>query len=45
MELRTGTYQVRFDNSWSDDGSFTLYSEDPLPCTIRGVIMSVTGEP
>ena len=45
MNLRTGTYRVNFDMSWRDDGQFTLYSDDPLPCTLRGIILSATGEP
>lgn len=45
MNLRTGTYPLNFDMSWRDDGQFTLFSDDPLPCTIRGLIMSATGEP
>ena len=45
MNLRTGTYPLNFDMSWRDDGQFTLFSDDPLPCTIRGIILSATGEP
>lgn len=45
MNLRTGTYPVNFDMSWRDDGQFTLFSTDPLPCTLRGIILSATGEP
>ncbi|CAB5079524.1 hypothetical protein UFOVP143_1, partial [uncultured Caudovirales phage] len=45
MNLRTGTYALNFDMSWRDDGQFTLFSDDPLPCTIRGIILSATGEP
>jgi len=45
MNLRTGTYPLNFDMSWRDDGQFTLYSDDPLPCTIRGIILAATGEP
>lgn len=45
MNLRTGTYSVNFDMSWRDDGQFTLFSDDPLPCTLRGIILSATGEP
>lgn len=45
MNLRTGFYPLNFDMSWRDDGQFTLFSDDPLPCTIRGIILSATGEP
>jgi hypothetical protein len=45
MTQRTGTYAVNFDMSWRDDGQFTLFSDDPLPCTLRGIILSATGEP
>ena len=45
MNLRTGTYPLNFDMSWRDDGQFTLFSDDPLPATIRGLILSATGEP
>lgn len=45
MNLRTGTYPLNFDMSWRDDGQFTLFSDDPLPCTIRGIILAATGEP
>lgn len=45
MNLRTGTHPVNFDMSWRDDGQFTLFSDDPLPCTLRGIILSATGEP
>lgn len=45
MNQRTGTYPVNFDMSWRDDGQFTLFSDDPLPCTLRGIILSATGEP
>lgn len=45
MNLRTGSYPLNFDMSWRDDGQFTLFSDDPLPCTIRGIILAATGEP
>ena len=45
MLLRTGLYPLNFDMSWRDDGQFTLFSEDPLPATIRGIVFGVTGEP
>ena len=45
MNQRTGNYPVNFDMSWRDDGQFTLFSDDPLPCTLRGIILSATGEP
>lgn len=45
MSLRTGTYAINFDMSWRDDGQFSLFSDDPLPCTLRGIILSATGEP
>lgn len=45
MNLRTGTYPLNFDMSWRDDGQFTIFSDDPLPCTIRGIILAATGEP
>lgn len=45
MNLRTGTFPLNFDMSWRDDGQFTLFSDEPLPCTIRGIILSATGEP
>lgn len=45
MLLRTGTYPLQIDMSHRDDGQFTLFSDDPLPCTIRGVIFGADGEP
>ena len=45
MNLRTGVYPVAFDMSHREDGQFTLYSDDPLPCTIRGIIFAADGEP
>lgn len=45
MNLRSGKYLFKFDNSWRDDGEFVFYSDDPLPCTINGIIFNVEGEP
>lgn len=45
MNLRSGKYLFKFDNSWRDDGEFIFYSDDPLPCTINGIIFNVEGEP
>lgn len=45
MVQRTGNYPVDFQTSWRDDGQFILYSDDPLPCFLRGLVLAVTGEP
>jgi hypothetical protein len=45
MTLRTGTFPLNFDMSWREDGSFTIYSEDPLPATIRAILFGADGEP
>lgn len=45
MNLRTGIYPLQIEMSHRDDGQFTLFSSDPLPCTIRGIIFGADGEP
>jgi hypothetical protein len=45
MNQKTGIYPTSFDGSWRDDGEFIFYSDDPLPATLRGFILAVTGEP
>ena len=45
MNLRTGVFPLNINMSHRDDGQFTLYSDDPLPCTLRGIIFGADGEP
>lgn len=45
MTLRTGTFPMDFDMSWREDGQFKVYSDDPLPATIRAILYGADGEP
>ena len=45
MAPRTGTFDAPFDGSYRNDGKFKFAVDDPLPCTIRAVIIGATGEP
>lgn len=45
MNLRTGAFPVGVDPDWTNDGVVQLKCDDPLPCTIRALIIGAESEP
>lgn len=45
MVPREGLFQTRLDSSWKQNGQFQFFVDDPLPCTVRAVVIGATGEP
>jgi hypothetical protein len=45
MTLRTGAFPVGVDPDWTNDGVVQLKCDDPLPCTIRALVIGAESEP
>jgi len=45
MVPRTGIYPAKLDTSWRENSQFTLSVDDPVPCTIRAVVIGAQGDP
>jgi hypothetical protein len=45
MNLRTGAFPVGVDPDWTNNGVIQLKCDDPLPCTIRALVIGAESEP